>query len=130
MLQKGDAGTLYYMPPEFFRSEQATFAVDIWALGCIFHELMTGDVLFKSPDPSQNTKPTISKRILTSHPKRLPLKYSREFRHLVLTMLAQDPAMRPTAAEIRMTKVCCPPDMAELDESFCISESSSTLLST
>ena len=39
---KGDGGTLYYMPPEFFNKEVARFAGDIWAVGCIFHEIITG----------------------------------------------------------------------------------------
>ena len=39
---KMDAGTLYYMPPEHFRGEQIDFTADIWALGCIIREMLTG----------------------------------------------------------------------------------------
>ena len=42
-----DVVTLYYRAPELILGdEKYSFAVDTWAAGCIFVELLTGEVLF------------------------------------------------------------------------------------
>lgn len=38
-----------YAAPEQWNSERATHATDVYALGCVIHELMTGETLFKGP---------------------------------------------------------------------------------
>ncbi len=42
----GIAGTYNYMPPEVFNNEDATPAADIYALGCVVYEMLTGKLLF------------------------------------------------------------------------------------
>ena len=43
-----EVGTLYYRAPELLEgSTKYTKATDIWAIGCIFYELLTRKVLFK-----------------------------------------------------------------------------------
>lgn len=42
-------GTPNYMPPEIWRHDPYSFPVDIWALGCILHELCTRTPLFLGP---------------------------------------------------------------------------------
>ena len=40
--------TLWYRPPELLLgSREYNYSVDVWSIGCIFYELMTGEVLFK-----------------------------------------------------------------------------------
>jgi cyclin-dependent kinase 12/13 len=40
--------TIYYRPPEiFFGDTRYSYSVDIWGLGCILAEMVTGDPLFK-----------------------------------------------------------------------------------
>ena len=39
-------GTRYYMAPEIILGGKCSYPVDIWALGCTFYELLTGDLLF------------------------------------------------------------------------------------
>ena len=74
------AGTLCYMPPESFKKGgQATYAGDIWAVGCILREMLTrGTVTFMRKD-----RPKIEKAIRYETPDRLPQKYSRELRALI-----------------------------------------------
>jgi len=40
------AGTLYYMAPEILKEEGYTHTVDIWAIGAITYELLSGQPLF------------------------------------------------------------------------------------
>ena len=56
-----DFGTVYYRAPEVILLGTITRKVDLWALGCILFELLTGQILF---DPSKK-------------------KYSRDFNHIV-----------------------------------------------
>lgn len=42
-------GTRYYRSPENILVGKSTYPNDIWALGCTFYELLTGDILF-NPD--------------------------------------------------------------------------------
>lgn len=46
-------GTPAYMAPEVWGGETATPASDIYSLGCIAHELLTGEQLFKGQSPAQ-----------------------------------------------------------------------------
>ena len=48
-------GTIYYMAPECFRNEPTSVACDIWASGCIVHQSMKGEVLFRSDVKEENT---------------------------------------------------------------------------
>ena len=46
-------GTRYYQAPEIILMGKCSYPVDIWALGCTFYELLTGDLLF---DPIKDSK--------------------------------------------------------------------------
>ena len=56
-------GTRYYQAPEIILMGKCSYPVDIWALGCTFFELLTGEILF---DPIKDSK------------------YSRDYYHLCL----------------------------------------------
>lgn len=46
-------GTRYYRAPEIILMGETSYSVDIWALGCVFYELLTGRILF---DPEKDSK--------------------------------------------------------------------------
>ncbi len=46
-------GTRYYMAPEIVLMGECTSKVDIWALGCMLYELLTGEILF---DPHSGSR--------------------------------------------------------------------------
>jgi serine/threonine protein kinase len=46
-------GTRYYQAPEIILMGKCSYQVDIWALGCTFYELLTGNLLF---DPIKDSK--------------------------------------------------------------------------
>lgn len=52
-LSGGIVGTPGYIAPEVWENNSAEPSVDIYALGCIAHEMLTGDVLFKGATPIQ-----------------------------------------------------------------------------
>lgn len=46
-ISRGDLQTRYYRSPEIILRLDINYACDIWALGCLFYELLTGKLLFK-----------------------------------------------------------------------------------
>jgi serine/threonine-protein kinase SRPK3 len=56
-------GTRYYQAPEIILGTNCSYPVDIWALGCSYYELLSGNILF---DPIKDSK------------------YSRDYYHLCL----------------------------------------------
>lgn len=47
------SGTKQYMSPEMLLGYSYNYEIDIWSVGCIFGELLTGNVLFKSRNTNQ-----------------------------------------------------------------------------
>ena len=50
---ESEFGTRYYRAPEIILMGKSSYAVDIWASGCVFYELLTGRLLF---DPEKDSK--------------------------------------------------------------------------
>ena len=48
----GMIGTPPYMPPEVWRYKEFTPATDVYSLGCVFFEMVTGEVLFHGDSPA------------------------------------------------------------------------------
>ncbi|MFI7004124.1 protein kinase [Nocardia sp. NPDC050175] len=91
-------GTPDYMSPEQWLGEVVTPASDIYSLGCLLFEMLTGDV------PFHGTK----SMTLRTHHRQSPPPSSRARRadvpasvdQLVTAMMAKDPAVRPTAEAV------------------------------
>jgi serine/threonine-protein kinase len=92
------AGTPHYMSPEQSLGEQVDGRSDVYALGVVLYEMLTGTL----PFPGRNATEVIAKHISAPTPKvserepETPVALVR----LVDRMLAKDPATRPTAAEL------------------------------
>jgi len=90
-------GTIFYMAPErFVRGYRATVASDMFSLGMIFLELVTGKLPFK------NSRPPVETLLSLSYfPAAAALLESVEIptstRRLILSMIAPDPTERPTS---------------------------------
>jgi serine/threonine-protein kinase len=92
------AGTPRYMSPEQALGEQVDGRSDVYALGVVLYEMLTGTC----PFPGRNATEVIAKHISAPVPRlserepKTPVALVR----LVDRILAKDPAGRPTAAEL------------------------------
>ncbi|KAG5608329.1 hypothetical protein H5410_019610 [Solanum commersonii] len=118
--------TRWYRAPELCGSffSKYTSAVDIWSLGCIFAEMLTGKPLFPgknavhqldlitdllgtpSTEAISRIKNEKARRYLSSMKKKAPIPLSQQFPHvdplalrLLERLIAFDPKDRPSAEE-------------------------------
>jgi serine/threonine-protein kinase len=96
-------GTPMYMPPEAIRSDAPDPRSDLYALGCILHELLSG-----APPFGGESSAIVLARQLDDLPPPLPADVPAELRKLVNRLLAKDPAARPrTAVDVRNVLEAC-----------------------
>jgi len=82
-------GTLDYLPPEMIESVPHDHNVDIWALGVLLYEFLTGRPPFESP-----TQKETYDKIKTVHLKKFPEYMSDGARDLILKLLVKEPTKR------------------------------------
>jgi predicted Ser/Thr protein kinase len=93
-------GTLPYMSPEALRAEETTSAVDVYALGAVLFELLTGDYPFLAKDPTELVR-QIHKGVRWPEAVRFS-GAEVQVRELVTHMLHADPKVRPSPKEVAM----------------------------
>jgi len=90
------AGTLSYMAPEILRGERADARSDVWAIGVVLHEMLTGERPFAGQTPFE-----LSSVILSGPPRPLPSRMPAGLVAVVRKCLQKDPAARyATAVEL------------------------------
>lgn len=87
-------GTISYMAPEVVAGETATPASDIYALGAVAYEMLTGH----PPFAAENV-PALLTKIASDEPDELGGYVSPEVAAGIMAALAKDPADRPATAE-------------------------------
>ncbi|HXW08027.1 MAG TPA: protein kinase [Vicinamibacterales bacterium] len=91
------AGTPLYMAPEVIRGAAADARSDIWSLGVLLHETLSGTRPFEGP-----SREDVTTAILRDAPTPLPSHVPSEIGAIVRKCLAKDPAARyQRAGEIR-----------------------------
>ena len=86
-------GTAAYIAPEQVAGEDLTTALDVYSLGLVLLEMITGDRAF----PGTPTEAALAR---LARPPEIPASVPPAWRELVSDMTARDPARRPTAAEV------------------------------
>jgi serine/threonine-protein kinase len=91
------AGTAHYLPPEAFRGERVDARGDVWALGVLLHEMLTGGLPFRG-----NTEFELGAAVLNAEPAPLPANVPAGLRSVIQRCLVKDPAGRfQRASEVR-----------------------------
>lgn len=89
-------GTVNYMAPELLQDHVSSSNSDVYSLGVIFYELLTGTKLFAASTPT-----AIMQQILTQPvkpPIELRPEIPPELNQLIMKMLDRDPSQRPIAS--------------------------------
>jgi serine/threonine protein kinase len=86
-------GTVAYLAPEQVAGKRVTTAVDVYSLGLVLLEALTGE------RPYTGTSVEIAFARL-SHAPEVPTTLPQPWRELLVAMTARDPRDRPTAAEV------------------------------
>merc|ERR1719265_3031552 len=88
-------GTPYYLCPEICKGRPYSWGSDIWAMGCILHELCALKVPFDGHDLK-----SLIQNITKAPTPQLPAKYSRPVQDVLNKLLSRNPAARPYADDI------------------------------
>lgn len=105
-------GTAAYLAPEQVRGEPATPAADIYALGLVFLEALTGIRAF----PQASGIGAIMARLVEA--PDVPSWLGWEWSTLLQAMTATDPAERPTALDVMRSVAAAPTDIQRPAEAF------------
>jgi serine/threonine protein kinase len=87
------AGTLPYMAPELWQGRPATVKTDLYALGCLAFEVITGRYPFAGPEHGD-----FERQHRLELPPAIPDDVDAGLARLVLRLLAKDPSRRPQDA--------------------------------
>jgi serine/threonine protein kinase len=87
-------GTPHYMSPEAFHGSTASPATDVYALGVLLYEMVTG-----RPPYDSDSIPDLMRRHLEGDPRRPP-GIPDALWDVITACMAQKPRLRPTAAEL------------------------------
>jgi serine/threonine-protein kinase len=91
-------GTSFYLAPERALGRPAGPASDVYALGCVLYQLLTGHPPFMADEPASIMYQHVE--VDPAPPSDLRPELAGPCETLLFRMLAKDPAQRPSAAEI------------------------------
>ena len=104
-------GTPRYMAPEQWKGDAVDGRTDLYALGVMFHELLTG----RPPFTGSGSVSVLMAQHLQHPPLPLPESIPEHIRGLVLQLLAKTPAARPAdALSVKRALAATPQDTSNI----------------
>ena len=99
-LAKTFVGTPYYLSPELLNNQPYGIPSDVWALGCIFHEVATLEHPYEA-----KTFPSLAFKIINEEPRPLSsypaaADKAHDLQRLVDMMLRKEHTSRASLAEV------------------------------
>ena len=92
----------FYQAPEYLTESRMDTKSDIWALGCIVHEMCTLKETFS--EEGKDSIQAIANRIIAAKPPPINDQlFSKGLTQLIGKMLQKDPKLRPSVRQIKMT---------------------------
>eukprot|EP01104_Vermistella_antarctica_P008847 TRINITY_DN2252_c0_g1_i23.p1 TRINITY_DN2252_c0_g1~~TRINITY_DN2252_c0_g1_i23.p1 ORF type:complete len:637 (+),score=158.65 TRINITY_DN2252_c0_g1_i23:634-2544(+) len=88
-------GSPYWMAPEVIELKGATTRTDIWSLGCMVIELITGDPPYADKAPMQ----ALFAMVNDPHPP-IPCDLTADLTDFLMVCFRKNPANRPSASEL------------------------------
>jgi serine/threonine-protein kinase len=97
------AGTPLYMSPEQIRGKPLDIRTDIYSLGLVIYELLTGQLPYKAQDKMLYMKMVISKNSKPMSPSYINKKVPRQLDEVALKALEKEPERRyPSVTEMML----------------------------
>jgi hypothetical protein len=84
-------GTVAYMSPEQARGKLIDVRTDVWALGCVFYEILAGRAAFRGDTPTDIIMKIASEEPDWNEIPALPGHMSRDVERLIRVCLQKDP---------------------------------------
>jgi serine/threonine protein kinase len=104
-VERGMAGTVPYMSPEQVRGDPLDFRTDLWSLGVVLYEMLTGRVPFGYRADDEVSTEIVRNRIQRENPtavQKLAPNVPAELARIVERCLAKDPTERfRTVSELK-----------------------------
>ncbi|MFN0252155.1 MAG: protein kinase domain-containing protein [Kofleriaceae bacterium] len=101
MTQAGDMlGTPQYMAPEQIRAEHIDGRTDVYALGCILYEMITGRLPFEGTTVMALLSKHLTEQVVPPSARRPELNVPPAIDQLVLAAMAKDPNARPATMDL------------------------------
>lgn len=94
---EGRAGTLFYMAPEILKEGKVDARSDLYSLGIILYQWLTGTPPFPGPEPADIIDGHLSASV--HWPEALPVEADQRVRAIVERLLAKNPDERPADIE-------------------------------
>ena len=97
MTQAGDMlGTPQYMAPEQIRGEPVDGRCDVYALGCMIYEMITGRMPFEASTVMAMLTKHLTEHVMAPSARRPELGIPQPLDRLVVMAMQKDPKARPT----------------------------------
>ena len=91
-------GTIFYLSPEQVTGGQLSVSSDVYALGIIFYELLTGRKPFVGETTIDIMKQILEKEPIA--PETFEPRINRSLSDLVMHMLKKNPNLRPDIGQV------------------------------